>query len=1171
MSQGARFVLNSRFFHVAKPGERHNQYAKLSSYMSNLVEYAGTRETVALNFDDISSTHPATKEQELAIDKLIRKAGLKSAKLDDVLEYNDYQEAPTVQNASQLIAYLAEQTLINGSFDEVSNLVEYAAERPGVVKVGEHGLFSASKNVDLEQAKKELSNHQGNIYTHVLSLRREDADRLGFDSQEPWRNLILSKIDVIAKAHNIELANLHWYGAMHNTGHHPHVHLFVYADDAAPQKPRLDKNGIKQIKSAFAKDIFREEMHNTYVNKTDYRNELNKQSKALLNELLNNPLEHYDKAQLNELLGKMNKLVDVLPEHGKMVYGYMPEKVKHLVDDIQRHLVYDNKILNDLYMKYCDCQYNIEQMYINEPELAPIEQNKDFVVIKNEIIKRAVDIRNEVESYIVHNVSENEINIFNNNQDIEKDIDTLIPAPEGAFRTASTTAWVPENNIYKRSNYRKHLSYNYLAKIYPFLNDYQFSGGNSEKTFEALRIISEDLDLRTGAACRELADCYFYGKGCVRDINSAFMWYGIAADQFNDSYAEYRLGQIYYNGTNEIEVNRDLGKSYSYKAYSHFVNEIENSDFFTALHYNKDELNYLTSVSADDAYKEYLIGRLYLNGYGVELDYSNAFYSFSVSAENGYAHANYYIGNMFYYGLGFEKNYAEAINYYEKASRKGDAYANYRLGKMYLNGEGVDVDLKKAEQYFKITHEKVATASYDLARLYEIHSDVFGEREREIYALYKKALTELVEQENEMHDTFTEIRVANMYLKGQGTEPDIEKAVEWFNKAAGQDNPDALYQLGYIYSNENYLVYDREKAYDYYSRALESYIRAEKENLNATAEYRIGRMYINGMGTEINVPEGVSWLERAALNNNAEAAYQLYNLYSEGNGIERAPERAMQFLEIACYLDNPYAQYTLGKLNLEDGNLDDGIKWLESAAGKDMPYASYKLGVVYSSDEYGVRDDVRADEHFNKALNLFVSAYEEQPDDILAYQVGRMYLSGQGTEPDIEKAVEWFNKAAGQDNPDALYQLGYIYRNEEYGIANKNVSYNYFHSAFEIFLSNYEVNPYDSDAAYKLGSMYHYGLGIEQDINKAIEWYKKSAELGNKKAQEKLDEMETQNRLTALSIASTAAHFGRILDTETHAAFKQRYTSDSKLLRQEKIQKINTGQAVNDFSQSPDY
>lgn len=1157
MPQGARFVLNSKYHHIAQPGERITKYTWTPTHIENLIEYAGTRETVALNFDETAAYEPPTEKQKETINKFIRQAGLKNNDLVKNLEYNDYINNPTKFTASILIANLSEHILINGAFDEAANLIEYTAERPGVVKVGEHGLFSSTPNVDLEQAKKELSQHKGNIYTHVLSLRREDADRLGFDSQEPWKNLILSKIDVIAKAHNISVKDLHWYAAMHNTSYHPHVHLFVYADEESSQKPHLKSESIRALKSAFANEIFREDMHNTYVNKTEYRAELNKQSKELLNSLVQNPLDYYESEQLNALVDKMNELAAKLPTQGRMVYGYMPKDVKQLVDDIQRNLVYDNKILNQLYMQYCNCQYNIEQMYINEPQLAPVDKVKDFVVIKNDIIREAVKIRDSIGSEGL------------NQEDTDRTLDVVVNTNAEEITEYANSGELSGDN-YLKSAYRKHLNYKGLEKDYPFLKGYDFQGDNAEKTFEALRVLSEDLQLRTGEICRELADHYYYGNGCERDINSAFMWYGIAADQFKDSYANYRLGQIYYNGADEIDVDTELGAYYSKTAYILFKNEVENSEFYSRLEEGNTNLSYFEKVSADDAYKEYLIGRLFLKGHGVEQDYSKAFYSFSLSAENGYAHANYYIGNMYYYGLGFEQNYKDAISYYETAAKEGDGYADYRLGKMHLKGEGVDIDLKEAEQYFKRSVNKVVMANYDLARLYESHSDVFHKPDEEIYALYKNALQGLIEQENELHDTFTEIRIGNMYLDGQGTDVSVEKAVEWLNKAAEQNNPDALYQLGFVFSSDKYSVADEEKAYEYYSRSLDGYIKAEEENANATAEYRIGRMCINGIGTEVNVSEGIHWLEKAALNNNAEAAYQLYKLYSEGTEIEGNPERAMQFLEISCYLDNPYAQYAFGKLKLEDGNLEEGIKWLESAADKDMPYASYKLGSIYSSDEYGVRDETKAQAYYAKALKLFEAVYKEQPDDTMAYQIGRMYLYGQGTNVSINNAAEWFEKAAAQNNPDAHYQLGYIYRNADYGMVNENLSAQHFRSAYEIFLKEFELIP-NADTAYKIGSMYHYGLGVEQDIDKAIEWYKKSVELGNQKAQDKINNIEQQQKMSALSIASTAAHFGRIIDTETHAAMKQRYMSDSKVLRQEKVQKIKAGQAVDDHSQAFDY
>ena len=228
-NSNARFIWNTRFFHIAKAGEQLSNFAVAGEYVKDLVEYCGTRETVALNIAKELKDAPATEKQINLIKELCGSAPNHKT----TLEYADYTKAPTVQNASELIAVLSEEVMMNGGFDEASNLVEYAAKRPGAVIVGSHGLFSDSDNVDLKKAQEEISTHKGNIWTHVLSLRREDADRLGFDGQTSWKNLIKGELALLAETHKIKLENLQWYGAMHNTGNHPHVHLFVFSKNQA--------------------------------------------------------------------------------------------------------------------------------------------------------------------------------------------------------------------------------------------------------------------------------------------------------------------------------------------------------------------------------------------------------------------------------------------------------------------------------------------------------------------------------------------------------------------------------------------------------------------------------------------------------------------------------------------------------------------------------------------------------------------------------------------------------------------------------------------------------------------------------------------------------------------------------------------------------------------------
>ncbi|MCY1713380.1 relaxase MobL [Caproiciproducens galactitolivorans] len=219
---GARIVLNSRYFHIAKAGEKADgKHCMTKDAAMGLVNYVGTRESVILNTpnqlsmsgEDIVSLNldplklnaevaakPAThKQMELLADLLHEFPEAKNS-----LEYQDFKGNPTIGNASELISHAAEFGLGYAvDLGKAKNLVEYVGKRPSVDRVGEHGLFSSSPDVDIRKAQEEIANCEGNIWTHVISLRREDADALGYDTQKPWRDLVMQKIDVIARASNI--------------------------------------------------------------------------------------------------------------------------------------------------------------------------------------------------------------------------------------------------------------------------------------------------------------------------------------------------------------------------------------------------------------------------------------------------------------------------------------------------------------------------------------------------------------------------------------------------------------------------------------------------------------------------------------------------------------------------------------------------------------------------------------------------------------------------------------------------------------------------------------------------------------------------------------------------------------------------------------------------------
>ena len=179
------------------------------SHLANYMNYISTREGVE-KIDNTCGLLPATvKQKELIADILS-----KIEDADRMHEYYDYLQRPTRENATEFITQALENNL--DIIAKKKNYIDYLANRPRVEKIGTHGLFSnEGESVVLSRVAEEAANHPGVIWTNVISLRREDAERLGYDTPEAWRNLVRSKQFEIASYHKIPAENMKWYGAFH--------------------------------------------------------------------------------------------------------------------------------------------------------------------------------------------------------------------------------------------------------------------------------------------------------------------------------------------------------------------------------------------------------------------------------------------------------------------------------------------------------------------------------------------------------------------------------------------------------------------------------------------------------------------------------------------------------------------------------------------------------------------------------------------------------------------------------------------------------------------------------------------------------------------------------------------------------------------------------------------
>lgn len=324
----SQLIVTSRYL---KSGNQKNKTKR-----RNYTKYIATRETVEIRSQKfVDRNANATKNQEQLINDLINDF----PESKRYLEYEDYEREPTIENAGELIS-----TIVERNADVVGNrqnFVGYMAMRPGVEKRGSHGLFNEKNEpIILNQAANEIAEHKGNVWSHVVSLRREDAIRLGYDNSDVWRNLVKRHISDIANAQRIPICNLKWYAAFHDKKTNPHVHIIVYSTNE--REGFLTNHGIEKIRSGFANDIYSDELHHLYSQQTDLRNLLKEDSKTLM-KLLAEELK-YDDCGDDELCKLIFQLHSQLKSSkGKKVYGYMKTDVKKIVDDIFSNLRITNQ------------------------------------------------------------------------------------------------------------------------------------------------------------------------------------------------------------------------------------------------------------------------------------------------------------------------------------------------------------------------------------------------------------------------------------------------------------------------------------------------------------------------------------------------------------------------------------------------------------------------------------------------------------------------------------------------------------------------------------------------------------------------------------------------------------------------------------------------------------
>ncbi len=480
-----------------------------------------------------------------------------------------------------------------------SGYMEYMAQRPR-----SHGLFGDADQVDLSKAIQEINEYPGNIWAHIISLKREDAERLGYDYAPRWRNLLMAHRNDIAVAMHIPPQDFRWYAAFHDEGDHPHVHMMAWS--VKPGQAYLSQDGIRKIKSVLTNDIFQQEMLHTYEQKSKSRDELVQESRRVMKELTQQMREGICSSP--EVEGLMQTLVVQLETaKGKKKYGYLPPKAKETVRKIVDQLE-QLPVVNKCYQTWWELRQEIEDYYAEQSrERPPLSEQKEFRSILNAVIQEAENIRLGVVTF-----EDRELN-----DEIEDEELTV----------TSHTLW------------EQAVAYQEAKTV---LYDEDAGWAEQEETVHVLeRLWKEGLTV----AAHQLGKCYWDGLGVIPDDEQAERWFLRSAQAGND-YSQYALGKLFQKQGRIQEALRwyEQASAQSNQYADYRLGKL----FLTGQAVPKDmekAVRHLTaSAEAGNQYAQYTLGKLYLMGQDISQDREQALYWFARSAEQGNEYAQFFLG-----------------------------------------------------------------------------------------------------------------------------------------------------------------------------------------------------------------------------------------------------------------------------------------------------------------------------------------------------------------------------------------------------------------------------------------------------------------------------------------------------------------------------------------------
>ena len=552
------------------------------------MRYIATRERVEIIPDD----RPPTRKQEQLITKLTKDF----PDVKELLEYEDYVQKPTKANASSLITLALEEHW--KQVQQTDGYMKYIATRPRAERLGDHGLFSDADRVDLDAAMSELEHYTGNVWTHILSLHREDAERLGYNNTQAWRTLLRAHRNDIAAAMHIPPQDFRWYAAFHDEGHHPHVHMMAWS--VKPGQAHLDREGIRQIRSQLTNDIFQQELLHIYEQKSVSRDELVRETRKVMLELSRQMQETIcEHSQAEQMIWKLSQQLGEVK--GKKSYGYLPRPMKRQVDEIVNQLE-QIPVVNECYQKWWELQCQVNAFYSGKKQQRPpLSKQKEFRAIRNAVIREAEDIRLGEVTFEDEKMEER--GEWVNNWEVSYECLRLRARIENEKLPLAQRDEAAEDLERLAEHGDVHAQY-FLGLLY---RDGGLLLPDAEQAAHWLELVAKR---NLQAAQYALGKLYLSDDPEVHDTSDGIQWLERAARNGNAD-AAYCLGKEYLIGRS---VQKDAVKAAEYLRHA---------------------------ADQNHPWASYLLGKLYLTGSGVPKDEEAAWNCFRMADAYGHPYARY--------------------------------------------------------------------------------------------------------------------------------------------------------------------------------------------------------------------------------------------------------------------------------------------------------------------------------------------------------------------------------------------------------------------------------------------------------------------------------------------------------------------------------------------------